>query len=135
MRNGPVRRILIVTDLWFTHPSGPATAIRNLKRELEKHGHTVDIVEPGQFFTLPFPLYPEVRLPIFARSRLRRTILQGNYKDIHLVTEGLLGWYARGICKKRGIPFTTALHGRLELYAELWLGKRMGRLTRALLAR
>lgn len=129
------RRILLVTDLWSTHPSGPATAVRNLKRELERLGHTVEILEPGRFFTVPFPLYPEVRLPLFARAKVRRLILEGSYDDIHLVTEGLLGWYARGVCKRHGIVFTSALHGRLDLYAETWLGKVAGALVRRLLAR
>jgi len=129
------RRILIVTDLWDTHPNGPATTVRNLKRELEARGHAVDLTEPGMFFTVPFPLYPEVPLPLFARGAVRRTILGGNYDDIHLTTEGLLGWYARGICKKRGIPFTTASHGRIDLYGEVWLGKPVGIFMRSLISR
>ena len=127
------KRILLISDLWDTHPNGPATATRNLKRELESRGITVDLIEPGQFFTVPFPLYPEVALPLFARGSVRRAILNGKYDEIHLMTEGLLGWFARGLCKKRGLVFTSSLHGRLDLYAETWLGKWAGTLVRHLL--
>ena len=129
------RRVLLVSDLWQTHPNGPARVIQNLMRELESHGHSVELLEPGQFFSIPFPLYPEARLPLFAFFGVRRVILGRAHDDIHLVTEGLLGWFARSVCKKHGIPFTTAMHGRTDLYATMWLGKRMGDLVRSLFTR
>lgn len=129
------RHILLVTDLWLTHPSGPARAIGNLIRELESLGHDVELLDPSQFFSVPFPLYPEVRLPLFAFFGVHRVILGRAHDDIHLVTEGLLGWFARRVCKKHGIPFTTAMHGRTDLYAEMWLGKPVGGLVRSLFRR
>ncbi|HTR18469.1 MAG TPA: glycosyltransferase [Candidatus Paceibacterota bacterium] len=119
-------RILFVTDLWFTHPNGVATVVSNLKKELEQMGHTVDVFEPSQFFTIPFlPFYPEMRLAIFAGGSIRRKILTGNYDYIHIETEAFLGLYARRTCLKFGIPFTTSLHGQHHLYAQKWVGDFM----------
>lgn len=129
------KRILIVTDLWDTHPNGVLTVVRGLKRGLEAFGHTVDLVEPGQFKSLRFPLYPEVRIPLCARGKVKRAILEGHYDHIHIATEGVLGWHARGACRTRRIPFTTAFNGQLDLYAEKWLGRPFGRLTHWLLYR
>ncbi len=128
-------RILLVTDLWHTHPNGVATAVDNLGQALTKKGCVVEVLEPGRFFTVPFPLYPDMRLAVFARSAVRRIVAQGKYDEVHIATEGPLGWYARGACKRLGIPFTTAFHGQSHLYAELWLGKTIGRITLSLMVR
>lgn len=129
------RRILLITDLWLTHPNGPARAIQNLMRELVSRGHSVELLEPARFFSVPFPFYPEIRLPLFAFFGVRRVVLSHAHDDIHLVTEGLLGWFARSVCKKHGIPFTTAMHGRTDLYAEIWFGRPVGALIRRLFTR
>lgn len=116
------KRILIVTDLWFTHPNGVATVVYHLRKELEKMGHTVDVLEPSRFSTVPFPLYPEMRLALFAWRGVLKMIRDGTYDHVHLETEAFLGIYARRACRKLGIPFTTSLHGQHHLYARVWLG-------------
>jgi glycosyltransferase involved in cell wall biosynthesis len=121
-----MKRILLVTDLWFSHPNGVATFVSNIKEELEKLGQTVDILEPGRFFTIPlFWFYPDMRLPIFSRGRVRRMIQHGNYDYVHIETEFFLGIYARRACIKLGIPFTTSLHGQHHMYAKKWIGDFM----------
>ena len=133
MHSRAIQRILLVTDLWHTHPNGVATAVGNLKKELERKGYTVGLLEPGQFFSVPFPLYPDMRLALFARGALRRAIAGGNYDEIHIATEGPLGWYARSACKRLGIPFTTTFHGQSHLYAEMWLGRPFAHIVKKFL--
>lgn len=133
MHSHPTNRILLVTDLWRAQPYGILTVISNLKRELEKKGCTVDILEPSQFFTIPFPLYKGVRLALFSHGSVRRKILEGNYDEIHIVTEGPLGWYTRSACRRLGIQFTTAFHAQLHLYAETWLARFLAPLVRKLI--
>jgi len=133
MSSQAINRILLVTDLWYTHPNGVATAVGNLKKELEKKGYTVGLLEPAQFFSVPFPLYPDMRLALFARGGVRRAIAEGKYDEVHIATEGPLGWYARSACKRLGIPFTTAFHGQSDLYAELWLGRPFARIVKRFL--
>jgi glycosyltransferase involved in cell wall biosynthesis len=41
---------------------------------------------------------------------------------VHIATEGPIGWSARGWCKARGVPFTTAFHTRFPEYAALRTG-------------
>ena len=135
MNHRPINRILLVTDLWSLQPYGIFTVIVNLKKELERQGCVVDVLEPSRFFTVPFPLYEGVRLAIFARGGVREVIKEGNYDIVHIVTEGPLGWYARSVCRRLGVPFTTAVHGQLHLYAEAWLGRFFGRLVRNLMVR
>src|SRR5216683_3954567 len=133
MNSPPINRILFVTDLWLAQPYGILTVISNIKRELEKKGCAVDILEPSQFFTVPFPLYKSVRLALFSRGSVRRKIFEGNYDEIHIVTEGPLGWYTRSACRRLGIPFTTAFHAQLHLYAETWLAGFIAPLVRRLI--
>jgi|SRR3989344_2005038 len=126
-------RILLVTDLWSAQPYGVFTVVSNLKKELEKKEYTIDILEPGQFFTVPLPLYKGVRMALFSRRSVRRKIAAGAYDDVHIVTEGPLGWYARSACLRLRIPFTTAFHAQLHLYADVWLGRGVGMIVRRLL--
>jgi glycosyltransferase involved in cell wall biosynthesis len=135
MHSREANRILLVTDLWHTHPNGVATAIDNLKKELERKGHTVGLLEPGQFFSIPFFLYPDMRLALFARRDVGRAIQEGKYDEIHIATEGPLGWYARSACRRLGLPFTTAFHGQSHLYAEMWLGRPFAYLVKKFLVR
>lgn len=131
----PHPRILIVTDTWAPEVNGVITALENLKRELEAKGCAVDVVEPSQFFSLPFPLYPEVRLALFARGAVRRKIRKGRYDIIHIATEGPLGWWASGACLSFGIPFTTAMHTQFHMYVARWVGKPVGKMVYAFMCR
>ncbi|MBQ7292596.1 MAG: glycosyltransferase [Clostridia bacterium] len=72
-------KILITSDLYTTATNGVVTSLKNLCGELEKKGHEVRILsfsnnkhsrKEGNVYllrSLPFPVYPDVRLPIFAR--------------------------------------------------------------------
>lgn len=40
---------------------------------------------------------------------------------IHIMVEGPLGWTARAVCMKHGIPFTTWYHTHLQLYVNVRL--------------
>lgn len=120
----------MVTDLWHTHPNGVATVVANLKKELEGMGHVVEVLEPSQFFTVPFPLYPEMRLALFAWRGVKKRIREGKYDYVHIETEGPLGFFARNACMSLRIPFTTSFHGQHHLYAKQWLGSIFENLVR-----
>jgi glycosyltransferase involved in cell wall biosynthesis len=109
-------KILIVTDAWFPQVNGVVRTIDTTKRELEKLGHTVEIISPETFRTIPLPTYPEIRIAIAPGRRIRKAIDAMNPHAIHLATEGPLGFAARRYCLKRKIPFTTAYHTRFPEY-------------------
>jgi len=109
-------RICIVTDAWRPQINGVVRVIENVRRELETAGHTVTIIQPGSFLSVPMPTYREIRLAVLPRRRLRRMIDAIQPDAIHIATEGPLGMAARALCKRRCWPFTTAYHTRFPEY-------------------
>lgn len=108
--------ILIVSDAWHPQVNGVVRTISTVRTELEKMGHTVEVIGPDRFRTVPMPTYPEIRLALGAGSRLPPMIDSLRPDCIHIATEGPLGHAARRYCMKRKIPFTTAYHTRFPEY-------------------
>lgn len=108
--------ILIVTDAWTPQVNGVVRTIATVRAELEAMGHTVEVIGPDRFRTVPLPTYPEIRLALGAGRRLRAMVEAMRPDCIHIATEGPLGFAARRWCLKRGIPFTTAYHTRFPEY-------------------
>lgn len=108
--------ILIITDAWTPQVNGVVRTISTVRGELEAMGHTVEVIGPDRFRTVPMPTYPEIRLALGAGRRLRAMIEAMRPDCIHIATEGPLGFAARRWCLKRGIPFTTAYHTRFPEY-------------------
>lgn len=108
--------ILIISDAWRPQVNGVVRTIATVRTELEKMGHTVEVIGPDRFRTIPMPSYPEIRLALGAGRRLTPMIEAMRPDCIHIATEGPLGYAARKYCLKRGIPFTTAYHTRFPEY-------------------
>jgi len=109
-------RIAIVSDAWRPQINGVVRTIETIVRLLQAEGHEIEVFGPDRFRTLPCPTYPEIRLSLFPAARLAHMLKLFAPDAIHLVTEGPLGWAARGFCLKRGIPFTSAYHTRFPEY-------------------
>ncbi|SMF69338.1 Glycosyltransferase involved in cell wall bisynthesis [Azospirillum oryzae] len=108
--------ILIVSDAWHPQVNGVVRTIGTVRDELEAMGHSVEVIGPDRFRTLPMPTYPEIRLALGAKRRLW-AMIEGMRPDcIHIATEGPLGFAARSYCLKHGKPFTTAYHTRFPEY-------------------
>src|SRR3989344_8024984 len=116
-----MKKILLVTDAWAPQVNGVVRVQDAQISYLKAHGYEVIVIEPGQFFTIPTPMYPEVRLALFARRRIVRVLKDERPDAIHLMTEGPLGWAARSACLRAGIPFTTWYHTHLQLYVDIRL--------------
>jgi glycosyltransferase involved in cell wall biosynthesis len=118
-----MRKILIVTDAWPPQVNGIITSVMETKRRLEDTGFNVHIIHPRLFFFVPlFFIYPEIKLALFARRKVKHMILSERPDYIHIVTEGPLGLAARAICVKYRIPFTTSYHTHLPLYVKVRIG-------------
>ena len=111
-------KILIVTDAWEPQVNGVVRTLKMTRRELERLGHTVDIVSPQGFRSIPCPTYPEISLAITRQRELARRIDSFAPDCLHIATEGPLGWLARRIALRRQWPFTTAYHSRFPEYVE-----------------
>ncbi len=116
-----MKKILLVTDAWAPQVSGVVRVQDALVSSLNARGYEVAVIEPSQFTTVPMPMYSEVRLALFARRRVYKTIVELKPDAVHLMTEGPLGWAARSVCRAQGIPFTTWYHSHFQLYVNVRL--------------
>jgi glycosyltransferase involved in cell wall biosynthesis len=120
---GPLpARILIVSDAWKPQVNGVVRTLDTTKSELESMGHTVEVIGPEHFLTVPMPSYPGIRISVFPRRRLSRIIESFGPDALHIATEGTLGLSARAWAMKRGCAFTTAFHTRFPEYLEARTG-------------
>jgi glycosyltransferase involved in cell wall biosynthesis len=103
-------RILLVTDAWAPQINGVVVTLRNTVMWLERWGHSVHVLSPEGFRTIPMPTYPEIPLAVFPAREVNRRIGELSPDAIHIATEGPLGIAARAYCVKHGMAFTTAYH-------------------------
>jgi len=115
-------KIAIATDAWYPQVNGVVRTLAATAHELHRRGHEVELITPERFFTVAMPGYAAIRLAMAPRFSARR-MLDGFAPDIvHIATEGPIGWSARGWCKARKVPFTTAFHTRFPEYAAVRTG-------------
>ena len=57
-------KIALVTDAWQPQVNGVVTTLVELVKELTLAGHSVKVIEPGQFATRPCPGYAGIDLAI-----------------------------------------------------------------------
>lgn len=105
-------KILLVSDAWFPQVNGVVRTLSTVRRELESQGHAFEVVSPERFRTVACPTYPEIRLALRPAARLEAFVREFDPERIHIATEGPLGFAARKLCLKRGLPFTSAFHTR-----------------------
>ncbi|MCX7381382.1 MAG: glycosyltransferase family 1 protein [Alphaproteobacteria bacterium] len=124
---GPLpARILIISDAWRPQVNGVVRTLETISGELRAMGHTVEVIGPDRFATLPCPTYPDIRLSLFPRRKLNRLIEDYQPDALHIATEGPLGLSARAWAKKRGCAFTTAFHTRFPEYVQARTGLPTG---------
>ncbi len=110
-------KILIISDAWHPQVNGVVRTYEYLKEALERQGHSVQIIGPGDIpWTVPMPGYPEIRLALGPYGRLKRVLRDGQADLIHIGTEGPLGMAARRYCLKHDLPFTSFYHTQFPDY-------------------
>lgn len=127
-------KILLASDAWPPQVNGVVRTMLAVMRELEALGHTIAVLTPDRFRTIPCPFYREIRLALNPAAKVAQIIEEAKPDAIHIVTEGPIGIAARRWCLKAGYQFTTAYHTRFPEYlAVRYLAPR--RFTYALLRR
>src|SRR5690554_6999983 len=111
-------RILLVTDAWAPQINGVVRTLERTRDLLGQLGHQVSVLSPGGR-TLPCPGYPEIRLTLRPRKRMREAMADGPFDAIHIATEGPLGLAASRWCRRHGLPFTTSYHTRFPEYLRM----------------
>jgi glycosyltransferase involved in cell wall biosynthesis len=116
-------RIVIVSDACDPPTNGVSRTVSSMHAWLERLGHTVALIEPNQFRTVPCPTDPEIRLAVFPARGMARILDFFKPDAVLLATEGPLGITARAYCLRRGRPFLSmfttkfpeAIHARIRV--------------------
>ena len=109
-------KILVATDAWHPQVNGVVRTLGHVACEAHAFGAELEFLAPGEFWTLPMPTYPEVRLALPGPGSVERRLDRLRPDAIHIATEGPLGHAVRRVCLRRGLPFTTSLHTRFPDY-------------------
>lgn len=109
-------RLIIVTDAWKPQVNGVVTTLGKTRDTILAMGHSVEVINPADFKTIPCPTYPEIKLAIDPGRRVASTIKQFDPTHIHIATEGPLGLAARRYCVKNKLNFTTSYHTQFPEY-------------------
>ena len=112
-------KIAIATDAWQPQINGVVRTYENIVEHLRNSGHVISLVTPLDFFTVPCPTYPSIRLAVLPGSGVRGHLQSFGPDAIHIATEGPIGHAARAWCIKHRIPFTTSFHTRFPEYIRM----------------
>ena len=119
---GKQAKILIVTDTWEPQVNGVVCTLRSLVACLREMDYHVALIKPDEFFSIPHPAYPDIRLAINTWPKLGRKIGELQPEYIFIATEGPLGMAARRYCIRRKLHFTTAFTTHYPKYMRQRLG-------------
>jgi glycosyltransferase involved in cell wall biosynthesis len=109
-------RILLVTDAFEPQVNGVVRTLVKLRLQLEQMGHEVCYITSNDFWSVPLPTYPEIKLATLPGRKVSKMINAFKPDAIHIVTEGPLGLAARQWCIHRDHPYTSSFHTRLPEY-------------------
>jgi glycosyltransferase involved in cell wall biosynthesis len=109
-------RILLATDAWTPQINGVVVTLQNTLRGLESAGHSVEVVGPDRFVSIPCPTYPEIRLALSPTRGLAKVLARFRPEAVHIATEGPIGIAMRKLCLRDKTPFTTSYHTRFPEY-------------------
>jgi len=126
-------RILVATDAWHPQVNGVVRTLTMMAEAAKSFGVEVSFLTPETFHTFGLPSYPDLRVAIPRRRRIAQIIEAAEPDNIHIATEGPIGFAARAYCRRRKVPFTTSFHTRFPEYvsarfpipeAWVWAGLR-----------
>ena len=112
-------KILVVSDTWQPQVNGVARTLSSVADHLAKAGHEVQAITPRQFWTVPHPADPGIRLAINTWPRLGRMVDALRPDCIYIATEGPVGMAARRYCLRRRLHFTTSFTTHFPKYVRV----------------
>ncbi len=112
---GPIN-IAIATDAWTPQLNGVVRTLGKTAEMLRGFGHTVNVISPEMFLTVPCPTYPSIRLAVLPGRGVARALESWAPNAVHIATEGPIGHAARRWCVKAGRSFTTSFHTQFPEY-------------------
>ncbi|MDY6828732.1 MAG: glycosyltransferase family 1 protein [Pseudomonadota bacterium] len=112
-------RIAIVTDAWHPQINGVVTTLSHTCTQLQRLGHELRVITPGEFPTLALPTYRSIRVALCGPGGVARLLRDFTPDAVHIATEGPLGHAARRWCLRQSFPFTTSYHTQFPEYLRL----------------
>ena len=109
-------KVLVATDAWHPQVNGVVHTLGHVAREGRALGAELNFLSPDQFWTLPMPSYPEIRLALVGLRDVEQRLDAIRPDAVHVATEGPIGHAMRRVCLRRGVPFTTSFHTRFPDY-------------------
>ena len=109
-------KILVTTDAWHPQVNGVVRTLGHMAREAPELGAQIEFLSSAEFWTVPVPTYPEIRLALTKPGDVERRLDRIKPNAVHIATEGPLGHAMRRVCLRRGMPFTTSFHTRFPDY-------------------
>lgn len=119
-------QIIIATDAWEPQINGVARTLKQTSLCLSQMGHSVHVIHPGLFSSIPCPFSSDVRLAYGIKSKYLANVIQRPCA-VHISTEGPIGLATRKYCIDNKISFTTAYHTKFPeylkkyAYVPLWM--------------
>ena len=112
-------RIAIATDAWHPQINGVVRTYENIVEYMQHSDYQVSLITPMDFFTIPCPTYPSIKLAVMPRSGVANHLRSFSPDAIHIATEGPIGFATRAYCLKNNIPFTTSFHTQFPEYIRM----------------
>lgn len=127
-RWGYIVKIVFFTDSYKPYLSGVVKSIDTFRTELARQGHEVYIFAPNypsveeqegvyRFTSLPIPAQSDFRLAIPFSNKILADLRRLKPDIIHTHTPFLMGWLARFVANKLGIPLVFTYHTLYDEYA------------------
>lgn len=109
-------RVLVATDAWHPQVNGVVRTLTMMAEAAKGLGVEVSFLTPKSFRTFALPSYADLRVAFPGRRKIARLIEEARPDNIHIATEGPIGFAVRAYCRRRRIPFTTSFHTRFPEY-------------------
>lgn len=109
-------RILVATDAWHPQVNGVVRTLTTMAEAAKGLGGDVSFLTPQSFRTVALPSYADLRVALPGRRKIAELIVEARPDNIHIATEGPIGFAVRAYCRRRGLPFTTSFHTRFPEY-------------------
>lgn len=126
-------RICLVSETWAPEINGVAHTLAQLSRELLARGMALQLIRPHpanpntarrtpgmqaelRVKGVAIPGYRTVRIGLAAPRRIRRLWQEQRPDAVYLATQGPLGWSARHVARRLGIPLVAGWHTNFDHY-------------------
>ncbi|MCE8053446.1 glycosyltransferase family 1 protein [Halomonas daqingensis] len=126
-------RICLVSETWAPEINGVAHTLMQLSRELRERGMALQLIRPQpangsaseptpgmqaelQVRGMAIPGYRAVRIGLPAGRRIQHLWQKQRPDVVYLATQGPLGWSARRVAKRLGIPLVAGWHTNFDHY-------------------